>query len=87
MLGHFDARPVFDGGNRKAMNCQLHSDEALKFYCTTCSCLVCCDCVILSHSGHSYDRIKATAEKEKGDLLAVTARSTSTNTVSGFDEP
>lgn len=56
---------------RKVMNCQLHSDEALKFYCTTCSCLVCRDCVILSHNGHSYDRIEATAEKEKGDLLAV----------------
>ena len=54
---------------RKVMNCQLHSDEVLKFYCTTCSCLICCDCMALSHSSHNFDRIEATAKKEKDDLL------------------
>ena len=56
---------------RKVMNCQLHSDEELKFYCTSCSLLICRDCVLVSHSDHSYDRIEATAEKEKSDLLVV----------------
>jgi len=54
---------------RKAMYCQFHSDEVLKFYCVTCSHLICRDCIVLSHSGHSYDRIEAAAEKEKVDLL------------------
>ena len=54
---------------RKVMNCQLHSDEVLKFYCTTCSCLICRDCMALSHSSHTYDRIEATAKKEKDELL------------------
>ena len=56
---------------RKAVNCQLHSDEVLKFYCTTCSCLICCDCMALSHAGHSYDRIEVNSKKEKGELLLV----------------
>ena len=56
---------------RKGSNCSLHSDEVLKFYCKTCSQLVCCDCVILFHSGHSYDRMEAVAEGEKKGLLAV----------------
>ncbi len=56
---------------RKVINCQVHCDEVLKFYCTTCSCLICRDCIILSHSGHSYDRVEAASEKEKGDLLAL----------------
>ena len=54
---------------RKVMNCQLHSDEVLKFYCTTCSCLICRDCMALSHSSHTYNRIEATAKKEKEGLL------------------
>ena len=54
---------------RKVMNCQLHSDEVLKFYCTTCSCLICRDCMALSHSSHTYNRIEATAKKERDDLL------------------
>ena len=49
--------------------CQLHSDEALKFYCNTCTVLICCDCIVHKHSGHSFDRIEKVAEKEKIDLL------------------
>ena len=56
---------------RKAVNCQLHSDEVLKFYCTTCSCLICRDCMALSHAGHSYDRIEVISKREKGELLLV----------------
>ena len=55
----------------KSSNCSLHSDEILKYYCKTCSQLVCPDCVILSHSGHSYDRTEAVAESEKEGLLTV----------------
>ena len=54
---------------RKVMNCQIHCDEVLKFYCTTCSCLICCDCMALSHSSHTCDRIEAAAKKEKDGLL------------------
>ena len=50
--------------------CQIHPDEVLKFYCDTCNVLVCRDCVILEHVGHSYNRIEKVAEKEKVDLLA-----------------
>ena len=54
---------------RKPMTCQLHEDEMLKFYCNTCSTLICRDCMAIEHSGHSYDRIEKVAEKEKVNLL------------------
>ena len=63
------AKSLINNIPRRVMNCQLHSDEVLKFYCTTCSCLICRDCMALSHSSHTYDRIEATAKKEKDDLL------------------
>ena len=49
----------------KPMNCQLHEDEILKFYCETCSALICRDCRDLHHKGHSVDRVEQMAEKEK----------------------
>lgn len=53
----------------KRMFCQYHSDEVLKFYCKSCSSLICRDCMVLSHSGHTCDRVEAVADKEKKDLL------------------
>lgn len=57
----------------KRMSCPLHSDEVLKFYCYSkgCSCLVCRDCILLSHSGHTYDHVDAVADKEREDMLSI----------------
>ena len=52
------------------VNCQLHTDEVLKFYCETCSTLICRDCIVLEHASHSYNRIEKVAEREKADLLS-----------------
>ena len=52
------------------VNCQLHTDEALKFYCETCSKLVCQDCIIPEHSSHSYNCVEKVAEKETADFLS-----------------
>ena len=54
----------------KPMSCQLHEDKTLKFFCETCSSLICRDCVICEHSGHTYSRVEKVAEKEKADLLS-----------------
>ena len=65
------AKPLLKNVTETPLNCQQHSDETLKFYCETCSMLICRDCIILEHSGHSYNRIKNVAEKEKADLVAI----------------
>ena len=52
----------------KLMNCQLHEDETLKFYCETCNALICRDCRDLHHKGHTVDRVEQMAEKEKNAL-------------------
>ena len=54
----------------KPMNCQLHEDETLKFFCETCCLLICRDCVICEHSGHTYSRVEKVAEREKADLIS-----------------
>ena len=60
----------------KSISCSL-SGEVLKFYCKTCSRLICRDCMVLSHTGHSYDYIEAVAESEKKDLLPLVEKAES----------
>ena len=55
----------------KPINCQLHEDETLKFYCETCGTLICRDCMAIEHAGHKYDRIEKVAEKEKVHLVSL----------------
>ena len=55
----------------KPLNCQLHEDETLKFYCETCATLICRDCMAIEHAGHKYDRIEKVAEKEKTHLASL----------------
>ena len=64
-----DAQSLLSNIPEELIKCQLHSDEALKFYCGTCRALICRDCIVLEHSGHSYYRLEKVAEKEKMDLL------------------
>ena len=64
-----EAKPLINVPH-KPMSCQLHEDEILKFFCETCSMLICRDCVICEHSGHTYSRVEKVAKKEKADLLS-----------------
>ena len=72
-----DEKSLLNSIPRKMISCPVHSDEVLKFYCKTCSLLICRDCMALSHSGHSYDRIEAVAESEKKDLLPLVEKAES----------
>jgi sugar lactone lactonase YvrE len=64
-----EAKPLINVPH-KPMSCQLHEDEILKFFCETCSVLICRDCVICEHSGHTYSRVEKVADKERADLLS-----------------
>ena len=72
-----DEKSLLNSIPHKTISCPVHSDEVLKFYCKTCSLLICRDCMALSHSGHSYDRIEAVAESEKKDLLPLVEKAES----------
>ena len=58
--------------------CSVHSDEVLKFYCETCSCLVCRDCTVVEHSGHKYDRMEKVADTERKKLSSLLDEATRT---------
>ena len=66
-----NGKGLLDNVPHKVIYCQFHSDEVLKFYCKTCSCLICRDCVVLSHNGHKYERMEKVAEEERSDLMSL----------------
>ena len=55
-------------GEHKSIMCSLHSDEVLKFYCSTCDMLVCRDCIMVGHSSHSCDRVERIVERKRTSL-------------------
>jgi len=41
----------------KAVNCEVHPDERIDFFCLTCSSTVCMKCCMLQHKTHDYKDI------------------------------
>ncbi|CAM4809107.1 unnamed protein product [Rotaria magnacalcarata] len=57
------------------IECSVHSDEKLKFWCDTCMILVCRDCIVVRHQGHACTEIYNAATekaKEQQDWLSKT---------------
>ena len=56
----------------KRVSCILHPQQAVKYYCSTCSCLVCSEC-LFTHKEHECGRIDNTKllKKEKDELQSV----------------
>ena len=53
----------------KPAMCVTHPKEELKFYCGTCKCLVCRDCIAMEHTSHARVYPESIAEREK-ELLS-----------------
>ncbi|CAF2124098.1 unnamed protein product [Rotaria magnacalcarata] len=50
------------------VSCYEHPDEKLKFWCNECSTLVCRDCVIVNHQGHTCTIINDIAQEKANEL-------------------
>ena len=48
--------------------CTHHSDEVLKYYCTTCSSLICHECYMFEHKEHKCCRIQEAMKVENADI-------------------
>ena len=48
--------------------CKEHG-EAMRIYCFDCNCLICRDCTIKDHLGHSYEFVKKSASEMKKKLI------------------
>jgi len=49
--------------------CREHKGELLKFYCSKCKQLICCDCGLVDHAGHKLVSVKDVAAVFRGEVL------------------
>ena len=54
---------------RKPLMCVKHTKEELKFYCDTCQCLICRDCIAMEHNDHKRVYPEDVTAKEKESLM------------------
>ena len=55
---------------KRVMYCPKHPEKKLKLYCKTCGELICNDCTIHLHQGHSYDLVIDTFPKYKEEIVS-----------------
>ena len=56
----------------KPRYCAEHAEEALKLYCETCQKLICRDCTLVVHHGHSYKFAKDARQAIQSQLHSLT---------------
>lgn len=57
--------------NQSAMKCKDHCEEILKYFCSDCRCLLCRECLLLSHQGHSCVSSSVAAQARREDLKSL----------------
>ena len=55
--------------SHKPVTCAKHMKKKLKFYCDTCQCLICRDCIAMEHSDHKRVYPEDIAAKEKESIM------------------
>ena len=50
--------------------CQKHEGEPVKLYCFECEQLICRDCTMVDHTGHSYDFVKGVADVFREEVVS-----------------
>lgn len=50
---------------KSANLCKIHPEEPLRFFCVTCSCLLCPECIV-DHSGHQFIK-----HNESGNIVII----------------
>lgn len=55
----------------KITNCGIHKNQAINWYCKSCSLPTCPECIIYKHEGHVKERLSVTEATMKLDMLDV----------------
>ena len=58
--------------------CIQHTNELLKLYCKSCNILVCCNCIVATHQGHTFASINKETRSEVEQFLKDMSRNAQT---------
>ena len=58
--------------------CLQHTNELLKLYCKSCNVLVCCNCIVATHQGHTFASVNKETHSEVEQVLKDMSRNAQT---------
>ena len=67
VLEEEDGRAV---ARQQQETCSQHTEERLRYYCSTCEASVCPICVTEDHRGHAFDVLEKAVQEEKKNILS-----------------
>ena len=66
-----DSAELHSASAKQHISCTAHPSEVVKYYCISCSILVCSECVILDHKEHNCKNMKETGVEVRAKLQSV----------------
>ncbi|CAH1793027.1 unnamed protein product, partial [Owenia fusiformis] len=66
-----DARAALDNYIKRNIECPKHPDQPLRFFCKQDKAVICRDCSITEHPGHSCQAIEEAAKGEERNIAAL----------------
>ena len=67
---------VLEAEDRRAIprqqqeTCSQHTEERVRYYCSTCEASVCPICVTEDHRGHAFDVLEKAVQEEKKNIMS-----------------
>lgn len=57
--------PLVENKENDESKCRVHKNEVYQRYCDDCKCLICFECSVSEHNGHSFVKITDAVQQEK----------------------
>ena len=70
LLGVLEAEDCQAISRQQQETCLQHTEERLRYYCSTCEASVCPVCVTEDHRGHAFDLLEKAVQEEKKNIMS-----------------
>ena len=70
LLGVLEAEDCQAIPRQQQETCSQHTQERLRYYCSTCEASVCPVCVTEDHRGHAFDLLEKAVQEEKKNIMS-----------------
>ena len=70
LLGVLEAEDCQAIPRQQQETCSQHTEERLRYYCSTCEASVCPICVTEDHRGHAFDVLEKAVQEEKKNIMS-----------------
>ena len=70
LLGVLEAEDRQATPRQQQETCSQHTEERLRYYCSSCEACICPICVTEDHRGHAFDVLEKAVQEEKKNILS-----------------